>query len=94
MKDTRKLLVYVRTRDCAACNGMFDNLNAIIKESPEIDIVELYADDGEEGSRFATALNGIGIHLKSVPRTYLIEEIEGRRDIAKFERKIGRFEEV
>ena len=89
MKDTRRKVLYFRTKDCKACNGLFDDLNEICKGVDGVELVEKYADDGHDGSRLATALR-----VQGVPMVMLIEEIHGRRSMEKFERKIRAFSEV
>lgn len=85
MKDTRKKLIYFRTRDCAACRGLFDELQAVCNGHP-IELVEKYADDGGDGSRLATDLR-----VMSVPTLFLVEEIQGRRTPEKMKGKIEAF---
>ena len=89
MKDTRRTVMYFRTKDCKACNGLFDELNEICKDVNGVELVEKYADDGHDGSRLATALR-----VQGVPTVMLIEHIHGRRSPDKFERKIRAFSEV
>ena len=89
MKDTRRKVIYFRTKDCNACNGLFDELNDICKGITNIELIQLYADDGHDGSRLATAMR-----VQGVPTVMLIEEIHGRRSADKFEGRIKRFSEV
>lgn len=89
MKDNKRTVLYFRTKDCAACNGVFNELNDICKGVNNVELIEMYADDGHEGSRLATALRVMG-----VPTVFLVEEIHGRRSPEKFRRKIRRFSEV
>ena len=93
MKKNRKILAYLRTDSCIACNGLYDNLKQIAKDHPDIELFDLSADDGEEGSRFAIGLNSIHLPVQSVPRTYLIEieEIDGKRSLELFKDKIDAF---
>ena len=86
MKNNRRKVLYFRTRDCGACNGLFDELKEICNATNNVELVEMYADDGHGGSRLATDLR-----IMSVPTVFLIEEIQGRRSKDKFKDRIEAF---
>ena len=87
MHRTTKTVYLFCTEGCAPCDGMLDILLSAFDKYDEIHVEKVMADDGENGSRLATALRITG----GMPCIVTVEKSHGRRGADFFESWADRF---
>ena len=83
---TQKMIFLFCTEGCAPCEGMHGMLEKKVEKHDGVHLEKLMADDGERGSKVATALG-----IRSTPTVVFVEHWVGRRGDDLYGKQIDSF---